>query len=47
MFYGSLNQDIIVVSGMGAFVCGQFRKEFTGKTNLARHQKSHIKHVKY
>ena len=45
MFYAIFNQHLDLVSGMGAFVCEWCGKEFTVRTNLTRHQKSHkMKH---
>ena len=41
MFYAIFNQHLDLVSGMGAFVCELCGKEFTVRTNLTRHQKSH------
>ena len=41
MFYAIFNQHLDLISGMGAFVCELCGKEFTVRTNLTRHQKSH------
>ena len=41
MFYAIFNQHLDLVSGMGAFVCELCGKEFTARSNLSRHQRSH------